>query len=354
MKIGLICPQHYTIPPVYGGEIMIYHLMQALTDLGHEINLFARYGSETPENGKLLPQRSCYGDWQRMIDTEQDSIRYDQKYLRECDIIHDWSHEKYVSDWCNQEGVPFISTLWGTTWRRPNCKTNITCWSNAHREAGLKGLTGFEGTGYESFGSPSGNIPDAKVVPGGTDTEFYTPCYEKEDYFVWISRATPYKGIEIAIKLAKEMGFKLKVSGSFSGSDHGRYGRKWLEIIKGASNVEYVPTPDHQSKRDLLQKAKAMIFPTSYIECFGLIVVESLSCATPVITSNMGAMPEIITPLDNGFICNKYGDYKNAIINVDMIDLKRVRKTTVEKFDKKIVASNYLKLYKEVIEGGKW
>ena len=45
------------------------------------------------------------------------------------------------------------------------------------------------------------------------------------------------------------------------------------------------------------QGADLTVIPSQYLEGFGLVLLESLACGTPVIATPVGGMPEVLTPL---------------------------------------------------------
>ena len=60
------------------------------------------------------------------------------------------------------------------------------------------------------------------------------------------------------------------------------------------SGIEYLGEVTHDEKVELLQDARATLFPISWEEPFGLVMIESMACGTPVIATRRGAVPEVI------------------------------------------------------------
>ena len=96
-----------------------------------------------------------------------------------------------------------------------------------------------------------------------------------------------------------------------------------------------------------------MIFPTLCEEPFGLVTIEALASGTPVITSENGAMPEIIKNGINGFRCTDYNEYKRAVNQISKIKPEECRKIVEEKFNYLIMAQNYVEQYQYVISNNK-
>jgi hypothetical protein len=85
-------------------------------------------------------------------------------------------------------------------------------------------------------------------------------------------------------------------------------------------------------------------------EGFGLVVAEALACGTPVIASNMGAMPEIIKKGQTGYLIGiddeSADNWQRAIgwINEGLIDPRDCRADAVARFDRMVAAKRYIDL----------
>ena len=81
---------------------------------------------------------------------------------------------------------------------------------------------------------------------------------------------------------------------------------------------------------------------------------ESLACGTPVIALNDGALSEVVgTDGKSGFVCNTYDDMIRAVENLDKIRPINCRKRA-EMFSREKMATRYMELYKEAIDGKEW
>ena len=119
----------------------------------------------------------------------------------------------------------------------------------------------------------------------------------KRDQIVYVGRLSKEKGVETLIKafrllsdnnpLCPLRSLRLKIVGD--GVD-----RQALEKLAEGLNVEFVGLKSADEVRRLMAESKATVLPSECWETFGLTVVESMREGTPVVTSNLGALPEIV------------------------------------------------------------
>jgi len=356
MKISVISNTSHTCPPIgWGGEIVIWDLCEGLSELGHEITLYAPMGSQCPTNGKLIEIPLCESSNPQLEFELYNKYKYE---LNKSDIVHDFSHNKIFINLLYQNGYKnSVCTYFGFSWYQK--ARNILVPSESSRFAATNGLNGFERTPWYNQVGHTGKNESVKSLHLGTNSKFYLPKYEKSDYLLYFGGLMEYKGINIGIELAKQMGFKFIIAcGEPDAKIYKELRGKYLESIEGYENIKYIEIPNdehhHYIKRNLIQNAKAFLFPVLYREGFGLVTIESLSCATPVITFNHGSMPEIIKHNETGFLCNNIEEMMSAIKNIDKIDNKKCREDIIERFDRIPMAKRHIKIYEDVINGLEW
>jgi len=355
MKISILSNTSHTVPPMdWGGEIVLWDLYECLKKLGHDVSLFAPEGSKETKYTFPLSE-------QNIEKIEHDIYNKYNNIFKSSDVVHDMSHMKIVSDLLFKDGYRnFIDILIGYYWKYPKCGINISTPSQTMRLHGMLGCNGFEYSPWEQTMSKDvGKIRNAKPVLFGTNTDFYTPKYEKENYFLWLNGFTDWKGLGLSIHLANEMKFNLIISGSVDKNHEQQETFKYyMNVIKDMPNIQYVPLPQdkehHNVKRSLMQNAKAFLFPILRDEGFGLTNIEALSCGTPIISTFRGAMPEIVKHGKTGYVCFTVEDLQLAIQNIDKIDPRDCRKDAEERFDRMIMTNNYLKLYRNILNRGIW
>lgn len=126
---------------------------------------------------------------------------------------------------------------------------------------------------------------DSTVIYPPVDTEYFTACEEKEDYYLTVSRLVPYKMIGVVVDAFAKMPDKeLRVIGS---------GPEFANIRSRATpNVKMLGYQPNEVLRAEMQKARAFIFAAE--EDFGIVPVEAQACGTPVIAFGRGGAKETI------------------------------------------------------------
>lgn len=175
-------------------------------------------------------------------------------------------------------------------------------------------------------------------IYNGIKLDSFTYREKKENYFVFLSKVSwKVKNVDLAIRLAKVMRFKLIVAGGWK--------------LSFRKNIKFIGEVDDREKAELLVGARALIFPTNWEEPFGLVTIEALASGTPVITTNKGAMPELVTP-DVGFRCNTFEEFQEAINRADEISPRKCRERVEENFTAEIMTRKYIKAYEKIIQTG--
>jgi glycosyltransferase involved in cell wall biosynthesis len=184
-----------------------------------------------------------------------------------------------------------------------------------------------------------------RFVHNGLDpAEFrFRDC--KDDYILFLSKVSrPSKGVDVALQLARDLGFRLVVAG---GTRFGlrKTGGLWNSLRAG---VHFIGEVDGERKADVLAGARALLFPIRWDEPFGLVVTEALVSGTPVITTPRGSMPELITP-EVGFLCDSYAALADAIGRIGEIQPEACRRRVLDHFTNVQSAQAYRRYYEAEI-----
>jgi len=211
-------------------------------------------------------------------------------------------------------------------------------------------LLQFSTNRYISF-----SLAQRKTMPGlnwigniyhGVDTNIFSFNPKPKDYFLYLGRIISKKGVHLAIKAAKTAGVKLVIAGR-SLPD---YWHKEIEKNIDGKNIKYVGEASFKEKIELYQNAKALLFPTQYVETFGLVMIEAMACGTPVIAWNKGSVPEIVSNGKTGFVIKSVAEMVKAIKVIDAISREETRKRAETYFSIEKMVSGYEKIYERVIQ----
>ena len=181
-----------------------------------------------------------------------------------------------------------------------------------------------------------------RYVWNGIDPNEYIYSETKHDYFLFMSTMDwgTKKGLDIVLSMAKLLGFKLVVAGT--GESYERI--EQVQEMCRSVGARYVGDVRGKEKAELLAGAKGFLFPTKLDEAFGLGMVEALMSGTPVICSDRGACPEIITP-EVGFVCHTDDEYVTAIDKITDLDPRVCREKAMRDYHYHTMARNYAREY---------
>ena len=185
-----------------------------------------------------------------------------------------------------------------------------------------------------------------RYVLNGIDPEEFIYSEKKEDYFLFVCdlERAMNKGLDIALDIARQIGFKLVVAGS---SWDKQLVRQIAELCR-ESGADYQGEIWGTRKAELFTKAKAVLFPTKWNEGFGLVMAEAMMSGTPVICSDSGACAELISP-DVGFVCSSEADYFDAMSKLDTISPRACRERAMRDFHYLRMAADYVREYEREI-----
>jgi glycosyltransferase involved in cell wall biosynthesis len=175
------------------------------------------------------------------------------------------------------------------------------------------------------------------VIPNYYDLDDYIYSSEKDDYFFFIARMAPLKGLEIALKSAEHVGAKLIVAGT--GTPH-----------LTSPNLVHVGVVNFEERARLMSKARATFVPTNYIEPFGSTVIESLLCGTPVISTDFGAFTETVQHGLVGYRCRTLEQFYWATENIDKIKPLDCRNYAIKNYSINRIGEMYEEFFGNILK----
>jgi len=168
------------------------------------------------------------------------------------------------------------------------------------------------------------------------------------DYLLYLGRFTPGKGPLAAIEAAQAAGMHLVLAGPENG-----YFRETIAPLVDGSRVRYAGSVTGESRSRLLGNAKALLYPLSEPEPFGMVMIEAMMCGTPVAALRLGAVPEVVDEGLTGCIVESPADLPRQIERALALDRRAVRRRAEERFSGERMAREYLGIYEKLIGSGR-
>ena len=195
-------------------------------------------------------------------------------------------------------------------------------------------------------------VPQAnflRTIYHGLPENLLTPQPVTPSYLAVLGRIAPEKGVDRAIKIAIRCGIPLKIAAKIDRADQDYYD----ELIKPLMShplVEYIGEIGDHEKSEFLSGALGLLLPIDWPEPFGLVMIESMACGTPVIAYNRGSVPEIIDEGLTGFIVEDEISAAGVVGRLPGMDRLAVRKQFEKRFTARRMALDYVAAYEALKE----
>ena len=340
MRIAQIAPMFESVPPRrYGGtERVVHWLTEELVAMGHEVTLFATGDSTT--SASLVPVRKeaarFVPNFERNNAPYARLLELVRRRAREFDVLH-FHIDFHPFSLFSRQATPFVNTLHGRLdqdWV-PEIydlfpEVPLVSVSNAQRR-------------------PMPRLNWAATVLHGMPPDLLTPQPARaRDYFAFLGRISPEKGIEAAIRIAATAGAKLKIAAKI-GEEDIQYYRDVVAPLLRADNIEFLGEIDDAQKPGFLSGARALLFPIDWPEPFGLVMIEAMACGCPVIAMRRGSVPEVVEDGLTGYVVGSIPEAVAACAQVDALDRAAVRRRFEQRWTSARMAGDYLALYERLI-----
>jgi glycosyltransferase involved in cell wall biosynthesis len=189
------------------------------------------------------------------------------------------------------------------------------------------------------------NALDLSVYP-------FRPREKRSDYLLFLGRMSPDKGAHRAVAVAMEAGVPLKIAGKNQEEKEQQYFNEFVAPHLGP-DIEYLGEVSHGEKVELLQHARATLFPIEWEEPFGLVMIESMACGTPVVATRRGSVPEVVEHGRSGIIVDDYAIMPTALAEADRLDARECRRYVEERFSPMRMVRDYVRAYTLAIEAAR-
>jgi len=341
MRIAQIAPLAERCPPnLYGGiERIVSYLTEELVNQGHDVTLFASGDSQTCAH--LVPgsTRALRLDPNVRDAMPHHIVMLDQviRQANEFDVLNfhvDIFHFPMIHGFAQRT----VTTL--------------------HGRLDLADYSSF----YGHFPDvPLMSISMAQRRPLPPDTSWVANVYHglprdllpfkrkpDGDYLAFLGRISPEKRPDRAIEIAVRSGMPLRIAAKIDRVDQAYWDEVIAPMIEANVNVEFIGEINETQKADFLGNARALLFPIDWPEPFGLTMIESMACGTPVIAFRCGAVPEVIDEGLSGHVVDSVEQAVEVLKQVDLLNRSAIRSVFEQRFTAERMANDYLNLYRQL------
>lgn len=334
MKVALLSPIAWRTPPRHYGpwERVVSLLAEGLVQRGIDVTLFATGDSQT--SARL--QHICPFPYEEdpNIDPkvwEAMHIAHLFEQAHKFDLIHN-NYDFMPLSYSRLVNTPMLTTIHGFSsskilpiYREYNRDNYYVSISDADRNQDLDYLA---------------------TVYHGIDLKEFALVERPGDYLLYFGRIHPDKGTADAIEIACRYGVKLYIAGIIQDMDY--YNAEVAPHVDN-QNVFYLGSVGPAQRKQLLGQAYALLHPIYFDEPFGLSVVESMACGTPVIAFRRGSMPEVINDGHTGFLVNNVHEACEKLNLITDLDRKDCYRWVKERFSQERMVDDYIALYEQIL-----
>jgi glycosyltransferase involved in cell wall biosynthesis len=342
MRVALVAPLFESVPPrLYGGtERVVHNLCRGLIDNNIEVTVFA--AGDSSIDGKLV---AVIDQALRLKKNPvQDPTPYYLKMLEmiakqadDFDVIHN-HHDYWMLPLSEMTSTPLLTTMHGRLdlpdiphafYSYP--KTHYVSISDAQR-------------------APLPRLRWARTIHHGIEVDDFE-FYEKPGkYLAFLGRMDVTKRPDLAIQIAKESGVPLKLAAKIEGQAMQDYYDAEIKPHVDGKFIEYVGEITEREKSDFLGNALGLVFPIDWPEPFGLVMIESLACGTPVLARPCGSVPEILSDGVTGFCSLDAKTLAKRVHDLPRISRRQCRRWVEQRFSLKRMIEEYIHVYRNLTE----
>lgn len=323
MKIGLLLPSVYMGSKyknkIFAPKELFINLADGLVEKGHEVYVYSSPDTKTKAKliggEEMLINKDFISPKFRGLDqitkrksahvvtrTEYEMDLSVKAYLHakkhQVKIMHSYHSDSFVSHYINK--IVDMPTVYTVHDPKPR-QEHIEDWRFKH----------FKNDNYIFISESQlrdyrGMLKSVGVIYHGINTGKFIFKQSKGEYLAFLGRYIPEKGVSEAVSAALKSGKNLKMIGDDAYRVLPYYQNKIKPYLK-KGKIEDQTFFGEEDRSKFLGDAKALLFPILWEEPFGMVMIESMSCGTPVIAFNRGSVSEIVKDGITGFIVDQDG-----------------------------------------------
>ncbi|MFZ5479547.1 MAG: glycosyltransferase family 4 protein [Myxococcota bacterium] len=336
MRIAVVSTPFVRVPPEgYGGtELAVGVLAEGLARLGHEVTLYATGDSAAPP----AQVRALYPTpvWPPNAGREMAHLLFAVQDLRTrgADVVH-----LHLGAGClaaEALDLPIVYTLH----HAPDAALD-ELYLQARPRVLFVAISRRQRTVFGGLA--------ARTVHHGLPAGRY-PLGDGGGHAAFLGRFAPEKGLHHAIDAARRADVPIRVAGRCHPPDE-RYFRAHVAPRVHLPGVELVGEVDHPRKVAFLGDARALLVPIEWEEPFGLVMLESMLCGTPVLAFPRGAAPELVEEGVTGWLVPDVDAMADRLARLgrEPFDRARCRRQAARRFGPGRMVRGYLAAYREAM-----
>ncbi len=337
MHIAMLSPIAWRTPPQHYGpwENVASLITEGLVSRGHAVTLFATADSQTGGRLHAVCPRG-YEEDSSLIPKVWECLHISELFdhAGEFDIIHN-NFDFLPLTYAGFTTTPVVTTIHGFSspgilpvYKKYNKKVFYVSISDADRSPDLDYI---------------------KTIHHGIDIRQFDYQPVPDNVLLFFGRIHEDKGARQAIEIARICNKKLIIAGIIQDQ---AYHDQYVAPHIDNEEVVYVGSVGPVERNRLLGSACALLHPIQFDEPFGLSVIESMACGTPVITFDRGSMPELIENGKNGFLVHNVDEAVETVARVKEIDRATCRQHVERHFTVDRMVEQYVEVYKMILQNG--
>ena len=335
MHIAMLAPIAWRTPPRHYGpwESVASLLTEGLVSRGHDVTLFATADSQTSGRLRAICPRG-YEEDHALIPKVWECLHISElfEHADGYDIIH--NHFDYLPlTYTGLTDIPVLTTIHGFS--SPGI---LPVYKKYNRN-------GFYVSISDADRSP--DLDYVKTIHHGIDINQFDFQPRQSDTLLFFGRIHNDKGARQAIEIAGACKKKLILAGIIQ--DQAYYEQSIAPQIDN-DEVTYVGSVGPVERSRLLGSASAMLHPIQFDEPFGLSVIESMACGTPVVAFNRGSMPELIENGRNGFLVDNVDEAIRTVARIKESDRATCRRHVERHLTVDRMINEYIKVYEMILD----
>jgi glycosyltransferase involved in cell wall biosynthesis len=334
LRIAQIAPIASAVSPETGRSIehVVSLLTEELVCRGHRVTLFATGDSRTSAALHAVYERGYDDDPGLWNWSFHETLHVAAAFERaaDFDVIHSHDYE-FALPFTRLVSTPVLHTYHVV----PNA--DIVRAFARYPESRVAALSQYQR-------SLLPELPNVSVIPHGIDTDAFPFNARAGDYLLFLGQIVPNKGPREAIDVARAAGMPLILAGP---ANEAYFDNEIRPMLDG-KEVRYVGPVERDDRNRLLAGAAALLYPVIVSEPFGLVMIEAMTCGTPVAAYSRGAVLEIVEAGVTGVLACDPKALAERIPEALRLGRERVRRRAVERFDYRRMTDSYEALYRHL------